>query len=50
LKPMGELPRRGIYKGLHESEQGTYYISKGIGQTGVNARLLVRSEVTVHEL
>lgn len=50
LKPMGELPRRGIYKGLHRSHFGTYYISKGVGQSGVNMRLFVRSEVTVHYL
>lgn len=50
LKPKGELPSRGIYKGKHESPQGTYYISKGIGQAGVNARLFVRSEITIHDL
>ena len=48
LKPMGELPKRGIYKGLHRTPWGTYYISKGIGQTGFNIRLFVRSEITVH--
>lgn len=50
FKPKGELPAKGIYKGLHRSSQGAYYISKGIGQAGVNARFMVRSEVTVHEL
>ncbi len=50
FKPKGELPAQGIYKGLHRSPQGAYYISKGIGQAGVNARFMVRSEVTVHEL
>lgn len=50
LKTKGELPARGIYKGLHQSEQGYYYISKGIGQAGLNARFLVRSEITLHEL
>ncbi|WP_281885396.1 metallophosphoesterase [Paenibacillus sp. YYML68] len=50
IRPMGKLPASGIYKGLHHSPQGHYYISKGLGQTGVNARLFVRSEVTVHEL
>ncbi|WP_261800418.1 metallophosphoesterase [Paenibacillus sp. PAMC21692] len=50
LKPKGPLSQRGIYRGLHRSEQGAYFISKGIGQAGVNARFMVRSEVTVHEL
>ncbi len=50
LKRKGELPSRGIYKGLHRIGSGFVYISKGIGQAGVNARLLVRSEITVHEL
>jgi predicted MPP superfamily phosphohydrolase len=50
IKNAGKLPRMGIYKGLHRNTYGTYYISKGIGQTGINARLLVRSEVTMHYL
>lgn len=50
LRPMGELPAQGIYKGLHHHPYGTYYISKGIGQTGINLRFLVRSEVTLHHL
>jgi predicted MPP superfamily phosphohydrolase len=50
IKNAGKLPRMGIYKGLHKHQYGTYYISKGIGQTGINARFLVRSEVTMHYL
>ncbi|SDO78972.1 hypothetical protein SAMN04487897_12258 [Paenibacillus sp. yr247] len=50
IKNAGDLPRRGIYKGLHTNQYGTYYISKGIGQTGINARFLVRSEITMHYL
>lgn len=50
FKPKGPLPSKGIYKGLHQGETGPYYISKGIGQAGVNARFMVRSEVTVHDL
>lgn len=50
IKDAGKLPRMGIYKGLHKNQYGTYYISKGIGQTGVNARFLVRSEITMHYL
>lgn len=49
LKPMGELPKKGIYKGEHTLEKGRIYISKGIGQSGLNSRLFVRSEVTIHE-
>lgn len=50
FKNKGALPSSGIYKGLHRNGYGTYYISKGIGQAGVNARFMVRSEVTVHYL
>lgn len=46
----GKLAAQGIIKGLHKCDQGTYYISQGIGQAGWNARFLIRSEVTVHEL
>ncbi|RJE91433.1 metallophosphoesterase [Paenibacillus sp. 1011MAR3C5] len=48
--PKGPLPAKGIYKGLHQSPSGTYYISKGIGQAGINARFMVRSEITLHEI
>ncbi|KRF35928.1 metallophosphoesterase [Paenibacillus sp. Soil787] len=48
FKDAGKLPRMGIYKGLHKNQFGTYYISKGLGQTGINLRFLVRSEVTIH--
>ncbi|MHA6485253.1 metallophosphoesterase [Paenibacillus sp. strain BS8-2] len=50
IKPKGPLSQKGIYKGLHRGDYGVYYISKGIGQAGVNARFMVRSEVTLHEL
>ncbi len=50
LQPMGPLPKTGVYQGTHETELGAFYISKGIGQSGFNARFLVRSEVTVHRL
>lgn len=50
LKPKGPLAAKGIYKGLHTEENGVFYISKGIGQAGVNARFMVRSEITVHDL
>lgn len=50
FKPKGPLSAKGIYKGLHTGENGTFYISKGIGQAGVNARFMVRSEITIHDL
>jgi predicted MPP superfamily phosphohydrolase len=50
LKPMGEISRRGVYQGLHPYHGGLLYISKGIGQSGINIRLFVRSEITIHEL
>ncbi|MBB3150067.1 hypothetical protein FHS16_000099 [Paenibacillus endophyticus] len=50
FKPKGPLSAKGIYKGLHSDENGFYYISKGIGQAGVNARFMVRSEITLHQL
>lgn len=46
----GALPKAGIYKGKHRMENGMIYISKGISQTGTNARFLIRSEVTIHQL
>ncbi|MGF7032472.1 putative MPP superfamily phosphohydrolase [Paenibacillus mucilaginosus] len=46
----GRLAAAGIYKGMHTGTHGPFYISKGIGQAGVNARFLIRSEVTLHEL
>lgn len=50
LMDMGPLAKSGVYQGMHHSRNGTFYISKGVGQSGVNLRFLVRSEVTVHEL
>lgn len=46
----GKLAADGIYKGMHSGTYGQFYISKGIGQAGINARFLIRSEVTLHEL
>lgn len=50
FKDKGALAREGIYQGLHRNRHGAFYISKGIGQSQLNARFLVRSEITVHEL
>ena len=47
---MGELPKKGFYKGKHMREQGAFYISKGISQSHLNFRFMVRSEVAIHEL
>ncbi|WP_274361807.1 metallophosphoesterase [Paenibacillus thermotolerans] len=46
----GPLGRKGILQGTHKDANGTFYISTGLGQAGVNLRLFIRSEVTVHEL
>ncbi|TJY40822.1 metallophosphoesterase [Cohnella pontilimi] len=46
----GVLAASGIYKGLHQGEYGPFYISAGIGQAGFNARLFIRSEVSIHYL
>ncbi|WP_248927576.1 metallophosphoesterase [Paenibacillus hamazuiensis] len=50
FKKKGKLAAAGIYKGLHAGPYGHFYISKGIGQAGINARFLIRSEVTLHDL
>lgn len=50
LKPMGPLPKKGIYKGEHKTSNGRLYISKGLGQSRWNIRFMVRSEVTIHNL
>lgn len=50
LKQMGPLPKMGIYKGHHNFPMGPIYISKGLSQVGVNARFLVRCEVTIHDI
>ncbi len=50
IMDFGPMARSGVYHGLHRHANGTFYISKGVGQSGINCRFLVRSEVTVHEL
>jgi predicted MPP superfamily phosphohydrolase len=50
LKNKGPLPRQGIYEGAHRNRWGEFYISRGIGQSELNARFLIRSEFTVHDL
>lgn len=50
LAKMGKLARMNIIKGLHFAEGKPYYISEGLGQTGVNIRLRSRPEITFHKL
>lgn len=50
LKRMGPLPRLDIIKGLHYYRQRPFYISEGLGQTGLNIRLRSRPEITFHQL
>ncbi|ASJ57449.1 metallophosphoesterase [Brevibacillus formosus] len=50
LATMGQLPKLNIVKGLHEMDGRPFYISEGLGQTGVNIRLRSRPEITLHVL
>mgnify|MGYP001186271761 FL=1 len=50
LYKMGELPRKQIIKGLHFHNKKAFYISEGLGQTGMNIRLRSRPEITDHTL
>ncbi|HZG15605.1 MAG TPA: metallophosphoesterase [Candidatus Bathyarchaeia archaeon] len=50
LVKMGKLARMNIIKGLHYQDGRPFYISEGLGQTGVNIRLRSRPEITLHTL
>lgn len=50
LVKMGKLPRLNMIKGLHQHNDSPFYISEGLGQTGVNIRVGSRPEITVHEI
>ncbi|PWA12678.1 metallophosphoesterase [Pueribacillus theae] len=50
LAKMGKLVQMNIVKGLHMLHGKRFYISEGLGQTGVNIRVGSRPEVTVHNL
>jgi len=50
LRQMGQLPRMNKIKGLHRHDGRPFYISEGLGQTGINVRLRSRPEVTLHTL
>lgn len=50
LVKMGKLPRLNMIKGLHHVDGRPFYISEGLGQTGLNIRLRSRPEITLHTL
>lgn len=50
LLKMGELARMNMVKGLHQYYGRSFYISEGLGQTGVNIRVGSRPEITIHNL
>ncbi|RKQ29669.1 metallophosphoesterase [Oceanobacillus halophilus] len=50
LVKMGKLVRLNMVKGLHYYDGKAFYISEGLGQTGVNIRIGSRPEITFHEL
>jgi predicted MPP superfamily phosphohydrolase len=50
LKKMGKLIRMNIVKGLHSYQGKPFYISEGLGQTGINIRIGSRPEITIHHL
>ncbi|MFD1738438.1 metallophosphoesterase [Bacillus salitolerans] len=50
LVKMGKLVRLNMVKGLHYYDGKPFYISEGLGQTGVNIRVGSRPEITFHTL
>jgi uncharacterized protein len=50
LLKMGKLVQMNIVKGLHFHEGKPFYISEGLGQTGVNIRIGSRPEITFHHI
>jgi uncharacterized protein len=50
LVKMGRLARMNIIKGFHMQDGKPFYISEGLGQTGINIRIGSRPEITLHEL
>lgn len=50
LAKMGKLARMNMIKGLQKHEGKLFYISEGLGQTGVNIRIGSRPEITYHNL
>lgn len=49
LVKMGKMPRMNMVKGMHTYDNKPFYISEGLGQTGVNIRVGSRPEITLHE-
>ncbi|MEB3102295.1 metallophosphoesterase [Ferviditalea candida] len=50
LLKMGKLVRLNMIKGLHVYHGKPFYISEGLGQTGLNIRVGCRPEITIHQL
>lgn len=50
LVKMGKLVRMNMVKGLHSYKEKQFYISEGLGQTGVNIRIGSRPEITIHNV
>jgi predicted MPP superfamily phosphohydrolase len=50
LVKMGKLVRLNMVKGLHVYDGKPFYISEGLGQTGLNIRVGSRPEITFHSL
>jgi uncharacterized protein len=50
LVKMGKLAQMNRIKGSHLQDGKPFYISEGLGQTGVNIRVGSRPEITLHEL
>lgn len=50
LVKMGKLARLNIIKGLHVHDNKPFYISEGLGQTGVNIRVGSTPEITIHHV
>lgn len=50
LIKMGKLVRMKMIQGLHFHGGKPFYISEGLGQTGVNIRIGSRPEITFHEI
>ncbi|WP_208591022.1 metallophosphoesterase [Gracilibacillus suaedae] len=50
LAKMGKLAKMNVIKGLHSHDGRPFYISEGLGQTGVNIRVGSLPEITLHQL
>ncbi|WP_164668111.1 metallophosphoesterase [Virgibacillus doumboii] len=50
LVKMGKLARKNVIKGLHKHNDTPFYISEGLGQTGLNIRVGSRPEITFHDV